>query len=64
MQATAKRRTLFTLREVSERWGVSTDSIKRWIRANSLDAVRIGGRQFVPAPAVERAERKGLQAHE
>ncbi len=55
---------LFSVREVAERWAVHPCSIKRWIRLHSLQVVRIGGRHMVRPAEIQRAEQKGLGAHE
>jgi excisionase family DNA binding protein len=63
MQTAAMQRTLFSVREVADRWGVHPDTVKRCIRRHSLRAVRIGGRHMVRITEIERAEKNGLEAH-
>jgi excisionase family DNA binding protein len=42
--------------EAARRLGVSTRSVQRWIKANELQSVHIGGRQYVVLPGSERTE--------
>jgi excisionase family DNA binding protein len=52
-------RTLLSIDETAERWGVSPWTVRRLIRAGDLCSVLIGTRRLVPLPAVERAEESG-----
>ena len=45
-----------TPRQVAERLGVNTITVRRWIAAGQLKAVRMGGKRsrlFIPSDAIE-----------
>ena len=42
-----------TTTQVADRLGVSAESVRRWIRAGTLVAVKIGGIQRIPASAID-----------
>jgi excisionase family DNA binding protein len=45
---------LLTVSQVADALGASTQTIRNWIRAEQLDAQRIGNRFLVPRAEVER----------
>lgn len=44
---------LLSVKEVAARLDVHEQSVRRWIRAGRLRAVRVGGLVRVPAPALQ-----------
>lgn len=53
-------RTLFGLSEVSDRWGISIDSVRRAASRGDLKTVNIQGRRMVPLSEIQRAEQYGI----
>ncbi len=51
---------LYPLNQVGTALGVSIYTVRRFIAAGSLKAVRIGGRVMVSRAEVERAQTEGL----
>jgi len=49
-------RTLLAIREVAERWGVSSFTVRRRLENGELRSVRIGSRRLIPLREVERVE--------
>jgi excisionase family DNA binding protein len=49
MSAMAELRFAYTVAQVAEGFGRSELTIRRWIKAGRLNAVRIGGSWYVPA---------------
>lgn len=54
------QQTLFSFRDLTRRWPISQDSLKRRAKSGDLRTVTIGDRRFVPIDEVERIEREGL----
>jgi excisionase family DNA binding protein len=52
-------RTMLSVAEASQRWGISTFSVKRRIDEGGLQAVRIGSRVLIPLAEILRVERDG-----
>jgi len=52
--------TLFGFSELSARWGVSTDTLKRLAARGHLKTVRLAGRVLVPDSEVKKIEAEGL----
>ena len=45
---------LLTVSQVADALGASTQTIRNWIRADQLEAVRIGNRFLVPRAEIDR----------
>jgi excisionase family DNA binding protein len=50
-------RLAFSMREVGELFGLSRDSIKRYVKNGDLQAIKVGGRVLILASEVQRIER-------
>lgn len=52
------RRTSWSVTELADRWGVTVDTVRGWIKDGRLDAYRLGGTgpYRVPAEAADAWE--------
>ncbi len=50
---------LITIKEASERLGVSRWTITQWIKRGDLPAIRIGGKRRIPESVLENWKRLG-----
>lgn len=48
------RSELLTVSQAAEAFGATSQTIRNWIRAGQVDAVRIGNRFLIPRQEVER----------
>ena len=53
-------RTMLSVGETAQRWGISTFSVKRRISEGYLKAIRIGSRVLIPLAEIARVEREGI----
>lgn len=56
-------RPLFNLSRAGRALGVDRSTVRRWIDAGYLHAVRVGSRSYIPADEVERVRREGGLFH-
>jgi excisionase family DNA binding protein len=42
-------RLTYTIRQAAHRLGVSETTIRRWIRADAIPAIKVGGTWLIPA---------------
>lgn len=52
---------LFTPEELTDLYGVQSDTIKQWIRDKKVAGVRLGRRWFVPDTAIRKSVMAALQ---
>ncbi len=45
-----------TSAEVAQRWRVTTETVRRWMRDNSIPHLQIGRRKLIPASVLEELE--------
>ena len=60
MPGSVADKSLFAIRELAERWGISPYTVRRLIDKGELHSVTIGARRLVPLAEVTRAEQFGL----
>jgi len=48
---------VYTLKDLSERWGISYPTLLKWVKENKIRSYRKGGIYFVPHHEVERVEK-------
>jgi hypothetical protein len=53
-------RTLFGFGELSKRWDVSADTLRRKAVTGELKTIYLAGRRLIPVGEVQRVEREGL----
>ncbi|HTM12906.1 MAG TPA: hypothetical protein VL127_08335 [Bryobacteraceae bacterium] len=56
----AENQTLFGFGELSKRWVVSTDTLRRAAEAGDLKTIYLAGRRLIPVDEVQRVEREGM----
>jgi hypothetical protein len=63
---THKRRTdgsaFFTPAQLANRWAWHDESVRRFVRRGSVEAVILGGRVLIPIAEIERIENEGRVA--
>jgi excisionase family DNA binding protein len=45
-----------TSAEVAQRWRVTTETVRRWMRDNAIPHLQIGRRKLIPASVLEELE--------
>jgi len=58
--ASEEERTMIAFAPLGDRWGVSTDTVRRLADDNYLRTIYIAGRRLVPMEEVLRAEMVGV----
>jgi len=53
----------WTIKQVSERWGLSREFVRRLIDRGDLQAVPMGAGRRIPLREVQRAETYGIATH-
>jgi len=58
--ALPQAQTLFSFSQLSERWNVSKDTLRRAAETDDLKTIYLAGRRLIPVAEVLRVEREGL----
>ena len=62
MEASVTKSEWFTVRQLAERWNISTDTVKRRIKDGKLLALRLGATHRIHKSAVQVFEAKAMPA--
>ena len=57
-----KTDSFLTSEELAQRWRVTTETIRRWIREDTIPHTRIGRRKLIPIQALEKLEQSKKQS--